>query len=271
LASGTKSESLELHRKVERLAVDLVARGLDRVGQAAQERGVLLGSEARGLEVGGQAHLQDVAGLLGRAERLGIGTAEGDEARVELVPGRGIGVAVGEDRGVDPGNAREVGRRRHVHDREARHARPCRGLQQLAHARQPVLRFLHRQHGEIEAARVHTVGGRGRNAPRHRARPDLDQALASLYRHAHDDALGIDELRGGRAADEHDVVPGEGHPGTHQGAIGGAENQDLAWHLASLRKPVDPMTPREDPCPELVLRQAGLRGMRTFARPAEAA
>jgi hypothetical protein len=104
-------------------------------------------------------------------------------------------------------------------------------LQQLAHARLAVLGFLHREHDEVEGAWIHAVGGGGGDAPRQAPRAHLDQAFASLGRHAHRDALGIDELGGGGAAHQRRVVAREGELGAQQRAVRGAEDEDVACHV----------------------------------------
>ena len=75
--------NLELHRQLDLVATDVVADRLDAGLHVVQHQRVLVGFEARHLEVGGQRHLQNVDGLIGRPEGL-VRAAQGHESGIKL-------------------------------------------------------------------------------------------------------------------------------------------------------------------------------------------
>ena len=141
--------NFQLHRQLDLLAIDLEAGRIDVGLQLAQDGGMGIGLEPRRLEVGWQADLQDVDLLLGRAEGLRVGAAQGHELGIEGVPDRCVCVA-GPDRiGIDAGDALHVGQRRHIHDRHAGHFGLGDLVEQFADAGRTILRLLHRQGDQV--------------------------------------------------------------------------------------------------------------------------
>jgi len=151
-------------------------------------------------------------------------------ARIEIVPDRRIGIGGPARIDVDARDALQIGERRHVHDGHARHLGFRDGVQQFAHAGRAVLRLLHRQRDQIVVRRVGRLRPACGKLSGHLARVEFDQALASLHRHAHTDAFGINEIRLGRQADQLDRVPGEQQLGAQQGPVGSTQDQDLVFH-----------------------------------------
>ena len=95
---------LELHRDFDGAVAGVEAGCLDVGLEMAKQSGRLLGAEARRLEVGRQAHLEHVLGLIRRTKCLGIGTRQRGQRGIEAVPDAGIGVAGLERFRPQPGN-----------------------------------------------------------------------------------------------------------------------------------------------------------------------
>ena len=122
---------LELHRDFDS-SVAGVEPGLFDVGlEMAKQRRRLRGFEARRLEVGRQAHLKNILGLIRWTKCLGIGTRQGGQSGIEALPDARIRVARLQSFRREPGNTFEVGQRRHIHNRQARDARPGDAAHQL--------------------------------------------------------------------------------------------------------------------------------------------
>ena len=102
------------------------------------------------------------------------------------------------------------------------------GGQQLAHAGRAVLRLLHGQADQVEVSGIHVARARGGDPAGQLARIDLDLLRAASNGHAHAKALAVDQVRFGRQAHELHLVPREQQLGCEQGAVGGAQDQDLA-------------------------------------------
>jgi hypothetical protein len=63
----------------------------------------------RDLEIGRQRHLQDIDLLIRWPNRLRIGTAQGEEGRVDAVPDTGVCVGGFERIGIKPVNPPQIG------------------------------------------------------------------------------------------------------------------------------------------------------------------
>ncbi len=183
--------------------------------------------KARRFEVGRQPDLQHVDFFFGRAESLRVRAAQRHQRRVETVPDSGIGVAAPARIDRHARNPRQVRQRRHVHDRHARHPGLCHRVEQLAYAGRTILGLLHRQRHQVVVRgpdRAWKVGGK---LARQLARVDLDQPVAAFDRHAHPSAFLVDQLGLGREAYELDRVSREQKLGRQEGAVRGAQDENL--------------------------------------------
>ena len=81
----------------------------------------------------------------GGRNACGSGLHRVSKPGIEIVPHAGVGVAGLQRVGGEAGDALQIGQRRHVHDRHARHPRLRHRVEQFAHAGRAVLRLLHRQ------------------------------------------------------------------------------------------------------------------------------
>ena len=95
--------------------------------------------------------MQDVGGLLGRAEGLRVWRAERHQFRVETVPDAGIGKCGLQRLGVEAGDALQKRKRRHVHQGEAGPLRRGDLDQKRADRVNHILRLLHGENHEIVA------------------------------------------------------------------------------------------------------------------------
>ncbi len=190
-----------------------------------------VGFEAGGLEVGRQADLEHVDLRVGRTERLRVRAAKGHPPGVEIVPDRGIGVAMPARVGRDSGNALEVGQRRHVHDRNARNVGLGDRIEELAHTGRAVLRLLHRQGHKVVLGRIDVARAAGGNLAGQLSGIDLDQPLAAFHRHANHNAFAVDQVGLGRETDELRRMARDEQLGREEGAIGRAQDQDVVSGL----------------------------------------
>ena len=186
-----------------------------------------VGVEARHLEIGRQRDLQHIDLLARRADRLRVGAAQRQAARLEIVPHRGVGERRLQPVGVETGDALQIGQRRHVHDRHARHPARRDRVEQFAHARRAVLRLLHRQRDEVEIGRLDVAGTGGAQAARQHFRPQLDRLLAAAHRQPDDRALAVERLDFGRKADHRDLMVAEQQLGGEQRPVGRPHDQHI--------------------------------------------
>ena len=128
---------------------------------------------------------------------------------------------------VETGDARQIGQRRHVHDRHARHLGARRGVEQLAHAGRAVLRLLHPQHDEVVILGVDVAGAGGLEAARQFARVEIDRGRAAADRHPHMRAVAVERLDLVRQANHRDLVAAEQQLDRQQRAVGGPHHQHV--------------------------------------------
>ena len=187
--------------------------------------------EARDLEVGRQGDLQEVDLLLGRPDRLRVGAVQRDALGVEAVPYRGVGVGGLELVAVEAGNAPQVGQRRHVHDRHARHLRLADRIQQLAHAVDAILRLLHGEPDQVVVGRVDARHAARGHLAGQLFRIEQHRVLAAADRQADLEALLVDQVGLGGQADEMDGMAAKQHFRGQQRAVGRPQQQDLVSHF----------------------------------------
>jgi hypothetical protein len=135
---------------------------------------------------------------------------------------------------IEAGDAPHIGQRRHVHDRHAGYPGLGDGIQQLAHAGRAVLRLLHGQPDQVVIAGLHASGAARGDLASQFARIDLDRILAAADRHAHAEALGVDQVGLGRQADQVHRMASEQHLGGEQRPVRRAHDHDLVRHFHSL-------------------------------------
>ena len=162
------------------------------------------------LKLVGSVTCSTFGGLVRRAEGLRVGLQSVMRAVAELVPHRGLRIGMAQQAGGNARHALQVGQRRHVHDRHARH-----------HATGPWRRAARARPARHIAApaspvrRGHSPTGRRRHGTSAEMRPgrlprvDLDQTLAATHRQPHAGALAVDDLGLAGKADELHVVPRE--------------------------------------------------------------
>jgi hypothetical protein len=228
----------ELDRQIDRPAVaGIVAHSFDLGLHLLQNAGRGLGVEPRRLEIGRQRDQQKIDLFAGRTDRLRVGAAQRQKPRLEIVPDIGVGVAGAQRLGRQPRDPLQIREGRHVHDRHARHARPCHGVEQLAHTRRAVLRLLHRQHDKIVIGRVDRRRPGGFEVPRQFARVELDRLAAAAHRQPHPRPVAVERLDLGREANQRDPVAAEQKLGRQQRTVRCAHHQDVVGaHLAVLPK-----------------------------------
>jgi hypothetical protein len=98
-------------------------------------------------------------------------------------------------------------------------ARACHLVEELAHAGRAVLRLLHRQHRQVELARLDVSGHIRRQLAGQLPRIDFEQAFAALDRHAHAGPFGVDQLHLVREAHQLHVVAGAEELGRQEGTV----------------------------------------------------
>ena len=113
----------QLHQQFNIALGRIEARSTDFAFQPSDDFVPLLDVEAGDLEIRGQRHLQYIGLFARRPYRLRAWTAERHHARVEIVSHGRLRIGGLEQFSIDPRNAPHVGKRRHVHDRHARHPR----------------------------------------------------------------------------------------------------------------------------------------------------
>ena len=123
-AARTPIVHLELHRQLDRRVAGIEARRFDVRARAGADRGVRVGIEARRLEVGRQRTCSTFTFSSGGRNACGSGLHSVISFGSKLVPDawhrcRQCVQLVG----VEAGMRFEIGQRRHVHDRHARHLR----------------------------------------------------------------------------------------------------------------------------------------------------
>jgi hypothetical protein len=127
-------------------------------------------------------------------------------------------------------DARQIRQRRHVHDRHARHLGARRGVEQLAHAGQAVLRLLHSQHDEVVVLGIDIAAPGGLEAARQFARVEIDRGRAAAHRHPHMRAVAVERLDLVRQADHRDLVAAKEQLDRQQRAVGGPHHQYVIGH-----------------------------------------
>ena len=158
-------EHPEFHRNLDRAIARIKSDSVDVGLEVPQHRRVLFRLESRRLEIRRQSNLENVLRFVRRPKRLGIGTGQRDESWLEPLPDIGIHVAPPQWPSRKPRNTVEVWERRHVHDRQRRHACRCDASHQLPHTFRAVLRFLHGKHDQVERAGVDGVRHVGGELP----------------------------------------------------------------------------------------------------------
>ncbi|GJD59867.1 hypothetical protein IFDJLNFL_5798 [Methylobacterium dankookense] len=177
--------------------------------------------------------MEHVRALLGRPEGLRIGRAERDQPGLETVPDAGIGVGVLKVHGSERRDALQIGQGRHVHDREAGQLRLGDLDHQHADRVVGVLRLLHGEADEVVAGDVHVLRRHRVELARQVAR--MDRPVLGLVAQLDPDfrALAVDQVGRLLPADQGHVVPGHQKLRPEQGAVGSAQDQDVACHAVS--------------------------------------
>ena len=126
---------------------------------------------------------------------------------------------------------RQIGKRRHVHDRHARDLRLAHRVQELAHPVDAILRLLHGKPDQVVVRRIDACHAAGGHLARQLLRIEQHRVLAAADRQADLEALLVDQVGLGRQADEMDGMAAEQHLRGQQRAVGRPQQQDLVRHL----------------------------------------
>ena len=76
--------------------------------------------------------MQNILWLIGRAKCLRIGTRQRRQSGIEGFPNTRIRIARLQRLRLEPGDAFQIGQRRHIHNRQARHAGSGNAIHQLS-------------------------------------------------------------------------------------------------------------------------------------------
>ena len=188
---------------------------------------MLVGIEARDLEIGRQGDLQQVDLFFRGTDRLRVRAAQRQQCGIETVPHARIGIGRFQRIGVQVRDPFDVRQRRHVHDRHAGHFRLGHRIQQLAHTGGAILRLLHGKPDEVVVGRIDVAGTGGGHLAGQLARVDLDRVFPALDRHAHAEALRVDQVRLHGQTHQLHLMAAEQQLGGQQRPVGRAHDQDV--------------------------------------------
>ena len=217
---------LQLHRHVlaiQRHCSDVVLQLLKQSVMAC----ICKGSR---LEIGGQANEQDVCLLLRGAECLRIGRAQGHEIRIKPIPNLRGRKALRQRHITQGRNTTQVRQRRHIHDRQTRHALSGRPRQQIPDAVGTVLRLLHRERDKIISGGISLFGRHRVNFTRQIARGDCTVAVLIAQLQFDHGAFAVDQNCRCSATHKRHVMAGHQQFCSQKRAVGGPQDQDLFSH-----------------------------------------
>ena len=209
---------------------------LDIVFELPQQPGVCGRRKGRSLEIGGQRDMQQVRRSIVRTIGLRVRAACAHQFRREAVPERGGAVAGGEFRRDTAQHARQIGRQRHVHDRETGQSSARYGAHQPADIGRGKGRLLHREDHEVETVEI-DIGGPDR-AQRAAGRPgrDIDQACATLAPQPDTGPVRVQPRHLGRMPDQYDRMTGKDQLYRQKQAVSAPQDQytSLDYHPNSI-------------------------------------